>query len=70
MARTSARMVDEPVKLEDMGLPKWQHDARVDPLLAGVVVELLMNFLLLLCFCYYAEMSCFILISPSFLDHD
>lgn len=48
MARTSSRMAHEPVKLEDRGLRQWQKDARVDAPLAGVVVDLLANILLLL----------------------
>ena len=70
MAMTSSRMAHKPVKLEDRGLRQWQKDACVDAPLAGVVVDLLVNILLLLWFCYYAGMWCLVLISLSFLDHD
>ena len=70
MARTSSRMAHETIKLEDRGLRQWQKDARMDAPLAGVIVDLLVNILLLLLFCYYTGMWCLVLISLSFLDHD
>lgn len=53
-------MAGEPVEIEDVGLQQWQKDARVDSLLAGVTVDLLINFFLLLWFCYYSDMSCLV----------
>ena len=51
IAKPPARMAGEPVEIEDVGVQQWQKDGRVDSLLAGIAVDLLINFFLLLWFC-------------------
>jgi hypothetical protein len=53
-------MAGKRVEIEDVGLQQWQKDGRVDSLLAGVTVDLLINFFLLLWFSYYSDMSCLV----------
>lgn len=63
-------MAGEPVEIEDVGLQQWQKDARVDSLLAGVTVDLLINFFSLALVLLLFRHVVLSLISPSLFDHD